>query len=175
MKTFIGIFLGILLISCGGPKAYFDYDQQVDFSNFKSYAFYTDMETGLNELDEERLKTALDSSLQAREFTKSNTPDFKINIFAEAFSKANNSSIGIGIGGGSGAVGGGVSGGIPVGGDKLYLSITIDFAKAKDNELFWQAVVEHRFYNNWTPDERTNFFREVAEEALENYPPASEE
>lgn len=171
MKIYIGIILAFLLISCGGTKAYFDYDQEVDFSKFNTYGFYADMESGLSELDQDRMIAALDTVLQENNFNKSETPDFKINIFAEPFNKASNSSIGIGLGGGGGAVGGGVSGGIPVGGDQLFLSITIDFADAVTNELFWQAVVESRFNENWSPQERSEFFREIAEKALENYPP----
>jgi len=174
MKRFLPViflFYILLLTSCGGPKAYFDYDQKVNFDQFESYNFYDQMETGLNELDEDRMIQALNTGLSKRGFTSSATPDFKINFYTEVFEKQSNSSIGLGVGGGGGVVGGGVSGGIPVGGSRLYMSITIEFTNATDDELYWQAVVEHQFNQDASPEERMYFFTEVVEKALENYPP----
>ena len=174
MKRFLPViflFSILLLTSCGGPKAYFDYDQKANFNQFESYNFYDQMETGLNELDEDRMVQALNTGLSKRGFTSSATPDFKINFYTEVFEKQSNSSIGLGIGGGGGVVGGGVSGGIPVGGSRLYMSITIEFTNAVDDELYWQAVVEHQFNQDASPEERMYFFTEVVEKALENYPP----
>ncbi|WP_283641526.1 DUF4136 domain-containing protein [Mesonia mobilis] len=174
MKRFLPViflFSILLLTSCGGPKAYFDYDQKVNFDQFESYNFYDQMETGLNELDEDRMIQALNTGLSKRGFTSSATPDFKINFYTEVFEKQSNSSVGLGVGGGGGVVGGGVSGGIPVGGSRLYMSITIEFTNAVDDELYWQAVVEHQFNQDASPEERMYFFTEVVEKALENYPP----
>lgn len=177
MKRFLPFIISlfaILLTSCGGPKAYFDYDRKVNFDQFKSYNFYDRMETGLSELDEERLIEALNTGLSKRGFTSSANPDFKINFYTEVFEKQSNSSIGLGVGGGGGAVGGGVSGGIPVGGSSLFMSITLEFTNAENDELYWQAVVEHKFNQNASPEERMYFFTEVVEKALENYPPEEE-
>ncbi|GGZ63177.1 DUF4136 domain-containing protein [Mesonia mobilis] len=176
MKRFLPViflFSILLLTSCGGPKAYFDYDQKANFNQFESYNFYDQMETetGLNELDEDRMIQALNTGLSKRGFISSATPDFKINFYTEVFEKQSNSSIGLGVGGGGGVVGGGVSGGIPVGGSRLYMSITIEFTNATDDELYWQAVVEHQFNQDASPEERMYFFTEVVEKALENYPP----
>ncbi|HIB37009.1 DUF4136 domain-containing protein [Mesonia sp.] len=174
MKRFLPViflFSILLLTSCGGPKAYFDYDQKANFDQFESYNFYDQMETGLNELDEDRMIQALNTGLSKRGFTSSATPDFKINFYTEVFEKQSNSSIGLGVGGGGGVVGGGVSGGIPVGGSRLYMSVTIEFTNAADDELYWQAVVEHQFNQDASPEERMYFFTEVVEKALENYPP----
>ena len=68
-------------------------------------------------------------------------------------------------------MGGGISGGIPVGGSSLYMSITLEFTNAENDELYWQGVVEHKFNQNASPEERMYFFTEVVEKALENYPP----
>ena len=170
MKRFLPViflFTILLLTSCGGPKAYFDYDQKVNFDRFESYNFYDQMETGLNELDEDRMIQALNTGLSKRGFTSSATPDFKINFYTEVFEKQSNSSVGLGVGGGGGAIGAG----IPVGGSRLYMSITIEFPNAVDDELYWQAVVEHQFNQDTSPEERMYFFTEVVEKALENYPP----
>ena len=103
MKRFLPViflFSILLLTSCGGPKAYFDYDQKANFNQFESYNFYDQMETGLNELDEDRMIQALNTGLSKRGFTSSATPDFKINFYTEVFEKQSNSSVGLGVGGG---------------------------------------------------------------------------
>ena len=76
---FISLLFIVLLTSCGGPKAYFDYDRKVNFDQFKSYNFYDQIETGLSELDEERLIEALNTGLSKRGFISSDNQDFKIN------------------------------------------------------------------------------------------------
>ncbi|MBW2962238.1 DUF4136 domain-containing protein [Mesonia aestuariivivens] len=171
---FIAPLLILLITSCGGPKAYFDYDSKANFDQFQSYNFYKEMKSGLNELDEKRLKDALNTSLSKRGFISSATPDFKINFYTEFFENQSNSSIGLGIGGGGGAVGGGVSGGIPIGGSKMYMSVTLEFVNAKDDELYWQAIVEHKYQQEASPEERMYFFSEIVEKALESYPPEEE-
>jgi hypothetical protein len=159
-----------LLSACGGPKAFYDYDRQIDFNQFQTFAFFDDMKTGLNELDEERVEEALTHQLDSLGIQFSETPDFYINYYSEVFEKQG-TSIGLGIGGGGGAVGGGVSGGIPVGGNKLFMSLTLEFVNATDNELFWQAVIENRYNQDAKPEERTLCFEEIVGKALENYPP----
>lgn len=171
MKAIVPLFCLLLLVSCNAPKAYFDYDENIDFDQFNSYQFYEDMETGLTKLDESRYEAALKSAMQEQNLNESATPDFKVNIYVKSFQKQNNNTIGIGLGAGGGAVGGGVSGGIPIGGVKNYLSLTVEFANADDNELFWQAVVEAKFDPEMNPEERKEFFQEIAEKAIEKYPP----
>lgn len=171
MKAIVPLFCLLFLVSCNAPKAYFDYDETIDFDQFNTYQFYDDMETGLSELDETRFETALKTAMQDQNLNQSETPDFKVNIYAKSFQRKSNNTIGIGLGAGGGAVGGGVSGGIPVGGVKNYLSLTVEFTNAVDNELFWQAVVEAKFDPKMNPEERKEFFQEIAGKALDKYPP----
>jgi len=172
MKKIVTIIsFAFLLASCGGPKAYYDYDQQVNFNQFQTFAFFEEMKSGMNELDNERLEEALTHQLDSLGFQSSENPDFYINYYSEIFEKQSNSSVGLGIGGGGGVVGGGVSGGIPVGGNKLFMSLTLEFVNATDNELFWQAVIENKYNQNAKPEERMKSFEEIVAKALENYPP----
>jgi len=172
MKQLLFFILLGTLISCGGPKAFYDYDEQMNFEQCKSFSFYTNLNTGLNELDEERFVNSLSQILLAEGYQHQEEPDFKINFYAEFFEQRNNNTIGIGVGGGGGAVGGGVSGGIPIGGGvQQYISITIEFANSLNNELFWQAVVESKLDRQLTPEEREEVFLEIAKKALENFPP----
>ncbi|MDT0295543.1 DUF4136 domain-containing protein [Mesonia ostreae] len=165
-------FLGMIsLISCGGPKAFYDYDEKMDFEQCQNFSYYTNIESGLSELDEERFMQSLSKSLKNQGYQQSENSDFRINFYAEFFEERNNNTIGIGVGSGGGAVRGGISGGIPLGGIKQFISLTIEFTNALNDELFWQAVVESKFDRELSPKEREEAFLEIAKKALENFPP----
>ena len=66
---------------------------------------------------------------------------------------------------------GGLYGNVPVGGQKLYISITVNFIDSKTDELFWQAVVEGSLTNKLRPQERADFLHKLAKKALSKYPP----
>lgn len=165
-------FLGMIsLISCGGPKAFYDYDEKMNFEQCQSFSYYTNIESGLSELDEERLIESLSKSLKSEGYQESENSDFKINFYAEFFEEHSNNTIGVGVGSGGGSVSGGISGGIPIGRTKQFISLTIEFTNALNDELFWQAVVESKFNKELSPQEREEVFLDIAKKALENFPP----
>lgn len=170
-----GIFLlflaGLLFVSCASPQFFYDYDRQANFSEYKTYAYYSEMDTGLSDLDTERVFKAIDSVLRRKGFLKNPNPDFKINLYASYMEKPSGSRIGLGIGGGGGNVGVGVSGGIPIGGPDMYMNLTIEFVEWPSNVLFWQTVIESQFNPNMDPVERSEYFHDLIAEALGNYPP----
>ncbi|HET8810607.1 MAG TPA: DUF4136 domain-containing protein [Flavobacteriaceae bacterium] len=171
-KLFLLLTVATLFFSsCAGPQFFYDYDRQADFSKYKSYQFYSEMDTGLSDLDTGRVFEAIDSVLATKGFVKNASPDFKINLYASYTTRPSGSRIGLGIGGGGGNVGVGVSGGIPVGGPDTYMSLTIEFVEWPSNVLFWQTVIESRFNPQMDPKERSLFFKELIGEALGNYPP----
>lgn len=172
MKVFLVLFLGVLLTSCTSTKVFMDYDENADISSYKTYDYYLVENTGLNELDEKRIISALDSILDQKELSQKKViPDFNINFYVDTYTVNNQSSIGVGFGGGGGRVGGGVSGGIPINTSKDMISLTLEFFDALSKELFWQAVVETNFKQNETPSERQAFFNKIIQKALEKYPP----
>ncbi|WP_109851147.1 DUF4136 domain-containing protein [Aquimarina sp. AU58] len=168
-------FFLVLLISCGVTHTIYDYDEQQDFSIYKTYAFYPEMSSGLNDLDQKRLLMVAETVMQSKGFTKSETPDIYMN-FKTIINKApSRNSIGVGVGSGSGGVSIGVGGSIPIGGPETFLELTIDFVDVKKDELVWQAIAEKRFYPNASPDARTNFFQKIIEKSLVKYPPKHKE
>jgi len=149
----------------------YDYDKQVDFSNYATYNYFSDIETGLSELDEKRLLNIMDITLQIKGFQYSEEPDFLINISSESFRGPQNTAVGVGVGGTGRNVGGGVSVGIPVGGRKLQRQITFDFVDAKKDALFWQASSESSFKENTSPEIREQKLAELVDKILSKYPP----
>ena len=82
MKNFIYIIFCFLLISCNAVRVNYDYDKATNFSNYTTYNYFSDIESGLSELDEKRLVKALDSALQAKGYLLAEEPDFFINILS---------------------------------------------------------------------------------------------
>src|SRR5690606_14189184 len=108
------IGLSILIISCASVRVNYDYEKATDFTIYKTYNYYSDMNMGMSELDSRRLLDALDASLQAKGMTISDSPDFLINVRSSTYQEAQRSNMGVGVAGGGGNVGGGISIGIPV-------------------------------------------------------------
>ena len=80
MKCVKLLLLTLLFSSCTSIRVNYDYDRQIDFQNYKTYNYYSNLETGLNELDTNRFLDILDAGLQNKGLILSRIPDFFINI-----------------------------------------------------------------------------------------------
>ena len=171
MKTLRYILIAILFVSCGAVVNY-DYEKSTDFTQYKTYNYFDDMQTGLSGLDTKRIKRAIDSKLAAMGLTLSEYPDFYIDIQSEELQLGNNSNIGVGVGGTGGNVGGGVTVGFPMGGRQYSREVIIDFVDKQNGEkLFWQAVSKSDFSQNTNPEKRQDYFNKLIDEIFEGYPP----
>lgn len=168
------IKISILLLfitACNSPQAVFDYDQNVNFDQYQTYAVFPDFQSGLSQLDESRLLNSLNSQLQAKSLKSSNDPGIYVNVYTEKYERDNRSRVGLGVGGGGGNVGVGVSGGIPIGQMDTYIKLTFDFIDVEKDALVWQAKVESPFNVNAAPEKRQAQFDKIVSEALDGYPP----
>ncbi|ULC60197.1 DUF4136 domain-containing protein [Flaviramulus sp. BrNp1-15] len=167
------IFLMLLIVSCAPIYVNYDYERSTDFSKYKTYNYYSNMETGLSELDTKRLLDALDAKLTAKGLSLSDTPDFFIDIKTVEYQGSPRQTVGVGLGGSGRNVGGGVSIGLPIGQNNVNRQITFDFVDENKNQLFWQAVSESSFNPNATPEKREERLNAIAEKVLLKYPPKS--
>jgi len=173
MKTAGYVLFALLLASCNAIRVNYDYDKATDFSNYNTFNYYPDMNTGLSELDNKRLFRVLDIALRSKGLVFSEEPDFLINIQSNVFQTPQNSNVGVGLGGGGGNVGGGVSIGIPVGRSNLERQIQFDFVDNQKDMLFWQAVSESPFREDGSPLQREQQLKEIVDKVLSKYPPKS--
>ncbi len=174
MMKYVGLLLvALLLVSCGAIRVNYDYEKNTDFSAYTTYGYFTDIETGLSQLDERRFMNAMDATLQSKGLLFSEEPDMLINIQSMVLRGQANSAVGVGLGGGGGAVGGGISVGIPVGGPKLSRELTIDLVDAKKDLLIWQAVSESPFREDDTPEVKEKKIQELLVKIFDKYPPKS--
>lgn len=171
MRALPILLVFLFLLSCNAPQAVYDYDQEINFSNYSTYALFPDFQSGLSQLDEKRLLASLENQLQQKGFSVSSEADMYVNVYTDEFQEQSRNSLGVGVGGGGRNVGVGVSGGIPLGGPETYLQITFDFIDVKADSLIWQAVVESKFNPDASPQQRQAQFEKIVQKALEGYPP----
>ncbi|MFK5973283.1 MAG: DUF4136 domain-containing protein [Flavobacteriaceae bacterium] len=171
MKRFFLLFILSLLFSCNAVKVSYDYDKDTDFSNYNTYNYFSDIKTGLSELDNKRLFRAMDITLRTKGLLFSEEPDFLINIQGTSFQAPQNSSIGVGLGSSGSNVGGGLSIGIPVGRPNVEQEIQFDFVDIKKDMLFWQANSKSSFKENMSPIEREQKLQEFVDKVFAKYPP----
>ncbi|WP_298530531.1 DUF4136 domain-containing protein [uncultured Algibacter sp.] len=167
----LSIIVLLVLVSCAPIRVNYDYDRTTNFENYKTYQYFADMNTGLSELDTNRLLDALDAKMAEKGYSISKTPDFFIDIKSRSYQEAPKSTVGIGMGGTSGNMGGGVSVGIPVGQGNVNREITIDFVDHGKKQLFWQAISESSFNPDATPEIRNNMINAIVGKVLSQYPP----
>ncbi len=171
MKKLAIFVIAVILYSCSSIRVNYDYDTDTDFSNYLTYNYFTDMETGMNDLDTNRLTEAIDSLMQQRGIRLSEEPEFLINIQSQWYYSASNSSVGVGVGGTGGNVGGGVSVGIPVGSGSVERELVFDLVDSAKDQLFWQAKSTSSFNESWDPETREKKLREIVNKVFSQYPP----
>ena len=171
MKGIGYMLLVLLFTSCHVVRVQTDYEKETDFSNYSTYNYFSDLETGLSELDEKRLIRILDAAMQSEGVLLSEEPDFLINIESGIYQTPRNNTVGVGVGGTGRNVGGGVSVGIPIGQSNVQREIIFDFVDSQKDMLFWQATSKSGFSENATPVEREKKLQQIVDKVLSKYPP----
>lgn len=170
MKALRFLALFLLISSCGTIVNY-DYEKTTVFSQYTTYNYFTDMETGLSDLDNKRLLNAIDAKLQTMGLEKVENPSFFIDIKSEEYANSQNSNFGIGVGGTGRNTGGGVSVGIPIGQSRFGREIIIEFVDDTKDGMFWQAVTNTEINPNKKPQKRESDFIALVEKVFSKYPP----
>ena len=175
MKTirFIPIILITFLISCQAVHINADYDKQVDFSKYKSYAFY---KTGIDkveisDLDKKRIMRSIEDQMTIKGFTKSETPDMLINISTKEREQVNVNQFNAGWGYGWGFGWNPMFWGDGMNNVSTYAegTLLIDIIDASKKELIWQGEgVGHLTQDTDRKDDNIKGF---VTRILSQYPP----
>jgi hypothetical protein len=149
-----------------------DYDKQVDFTGYKTFAFH---KTGIDkaeisDLDKKRILRSIDETMTAKGFTKSETPDLLISFFTKEREEVNVNKFNAGWGYGWGW------GWNPFlwGGNTTVTrhsegTLYIDIIDAKKKELIWQGEGEGVLTKD--THKKDEMIKEFVTKILELYPP----
>lgn len=188
------LVLVLFLTSCSTVQVIADYDRQVNFNEYRTYAFY---KTGIDraqisDLDKKRILKAIETEMANRGFTKSRNPDILVSIFTKEREQVDvyNNNFGWGWGGiGWGGWGWGGWGWNPWiwgpgwgwGGGwgpnvstRTEGSLYIDLIDANNKELVWQGRGVGTLNNTKNIDKKEDRIRKFVSEILEEYPPNRE-
>jgi hypothetical protein len=176
-KSFLPVLmLALLLGSCASVQVLSDYDREVDFAAYKTYAFY---KTGIDkaqisDLDKKRIVKAIENEMDARGFVKSEHPDLLVSIFTKEKERVdvyNNNYWGWGWGyyapyywGWPGYYGNSVS-------TSTEGSLYIDLIDANSRDLVWQGRGVGTLGNTQNIAKKEERIREFVSQILQQYPP----
>ena len=141
VKLFI-LLSSVFLYSCSTVKVVSDYDTKVDFSTYKTFAFYKKGidKASVSDLDKKRIMRAIENELNKKGLVKSTNPDILVSIFTKSREKVNVTDNNFGYGFGWGYN--------PwfFGSTNLNINqytegtLFIDFIDKNKNELVWQGI-----------------------------------
>jgi hypothetical protein len=174
MKTsiFSALLLLFLVTSCSSVRVASDFDKNVDFTKYKTYAFY---KTGIDkveisDLDKKRILRSIDEVMSSKGFVKSESPDLLINIFTKEREQVSVNQFNAGWGYGWGW------GWNPYfWGGNTYISrynegtLYIDIIDAYKKEMIWQGEGEGVLTKN--PNKKEELIKEFVSKILAQYPP----
>lgn len=162
----------LFLASCSSVRVASDFDKNVDFNQYKTFAFFKSGidKVEISDLDKKRILRAIETEMLAKGYTLSDTPDLMVSIFTKSHQEVNvnqyNSGWGYGWGwgynpymyGGSASVSRHTEG-----------TLFIDLIDAKKKELVWQGEGQGVLTQN-SGDKEARISEFVAK-ILEQYPP----
>ena len=86
MKNLLILCFGILTFSCSSVRVFSDFDNSINFDNYKSFAFFKPgiEEVEISDLDKRRILKSIEKSLKEKKLVLSSNPDLLINISVKA-------------------------------------------------------------------------------------------
>lgn len=175
MKTIkiLPVLLLFVLASCSSVRVNSDYDKNVDFNQYKTYAYQKSGidKVEISDLDKKRILHAIDAQMAAKGFTKSETPDLLVNIFTKEREQVDVNTFNAGFGYGWGF------GWNPFfyGGSSTSVNrysegtLFIDLIDAKRKELIWQGEGEGTLTKD--TNRKDAVINEFVTKILAQYPP----
>jgi hypothetical protein len=169
MKKFALLTVSILLLaSCSSIRVNSDYDKQVDFTTYKTFAFY---KTGIDkaeisDLDKKRILRSIDETMTAKGFSKSETPDLLISFFTKEREEVNVNQFNAGWAWGWNPF---LWGGNTTVTRHSEGTLFIDIIDAKKKELIWQGEGEGALTKD--THKKDEMIKEFVTKILEQYPP----
>ncbi|MXV37545.1 DUF4136 domain-containing protein [Flavobacteriaceae bacterium Ap0902] len=147
MKNPIYIICFMLLAfitSCSTAYVASDYDREVDFNQYKTYNFYSNIDwKDMNEFNQKAMLSSIQTELAKDGLTQSENPDILIDVLVdERLVKRQTGSVGVGSGSYGRGLGVGMSVGIPISTKKMQKNYVIEMVDAKNEHLVWQGVYE---------------------------------
>ena len=177
------ILLILIISSCVSVRVSSDYDKNIDFTTYKTYAFYKKGidKVEISDLDKRRILRAIEADLHAKGFIKSKDPDILVNIFTKSREKIdvyNNAYYGWYpwyYGYGFYGPGYGYGFGYYNVSRSIEGTLFIDLIDARKKELAWQGIGSGALASSKSIEKKEARINEFVTEIMLQYPPVLEE
>lgn len=176
MKSLFKILMASLILlqlsACSGIKVVTDYDQEVNFKKYNSFAFYKPGidKAEISDLDKKRILRAIESELLNKGFIKSTEPDLLISIFTETRENININQNNFGYGWGWNPWFWGPQGMNTVT-KNIEGTLYIDLIDANKNQLVWQGLGTGVLDLDRGVTKKIEKINKIVAEILAKYPP----
>lgn len=174
----------VLAAACASPQATYDYDEAVDFSRYRRWAWLPMREEQPsgdplidNPLTRQRIESAVARSLAAKGYEKSDpaAADFEVGyavtVEGTLGSSGASTTFGFGRYGGGSGVGISISSpGIPIR-EQGEGMLIIDVRDPASGKLVWRGSSTRRIGRSGSPEESEQTIDRIVAEILANFPP----
>jgi Domain of unknown function (DUF4136) len=166
------------MAACSPFKVVADYDQMVNFQQYKTYQIHQESfaKLNLNDFDKSRVLNAFHQEMKAKGFQESATPDMLVQLDANNktirdVNTTNVSPWGYGGFGRFGGFGFGMGSSRTWTEEYLQGSLVFNFVDAKSQKLIWQGVGSGISVEN--PQAKVHEIPALIKDVLAQYPPGS--
>ena len=174
LKILTALFFVFCLTSCNTVKVAADYDKDINFDTYKTFAFF---KTGIdkaeiNDIDKRRILRAIETELLAKGYTKSENPDVLISLFTKSQQRVDvyNNNWGYGAWGWGGWGYGGWGFNRPVNvSTSTEGTLYIDVIDARKKILVWQGMGTG--YLSPNTEKKEERISEFVSKVMEKFPP----
>lgn len=175
LQTALVMLLLMALTACSSVKVASDYDKNINFDSFKSFAFYKNGidKADISDIDKRRILRAIENELIAKGFTKSDNPDILVSIFTKSREKVNVYNNGYGYYGYGWRWNPWYWNSRSMVSTSTEGTLYVDLIDANKKELIWQGMgVGYISKNMKKKEERIN---EFVFKIMEKYPPGKQD
>ena len=170
--TVVLLVFTLVLTSCNSVKVAADYDREIEFGQYDTFAFYKPGidKADVSDLDKKRILRAIENELQEKGLELSDNPDLLVSIFTKTDKNVNiynnNMAYGYGWGWNPWYWGAGY--------DRVSTNtegtLYVDLIDAEAKELVWQGMGTAVLADD--VDRKQKRINKIVEEILEKYPPS---
>ncbi|MCL1078299.1 DUF4136 domain-containing protein [Parashewanella spongiae] len=185
MKKILALLSILALGACSSLKGNWDFDPQVNFSNFKTYAWIVkktdDSGYHLDGLMEQRVHDAVDAQLSAKGISKvdETSADILVNYLTKTDKKVDvdtfNSNFGYNPYYGRNWWWGGSTQTQTTVREYEINTLMVDVVDNKTKKLIWRGSIKDTLKKNKTPQQKTESINKAISQVMANFPPKPNE
>jgi len=173
MKKLIILCLSGAFFACSTVKVFYDYDKQVDFTQYKTYQYSEGIQQlGVSDLNRDRIMKAVDNEMDVKGFSKANNPDVLVDIYLKSQQKVDATAYISGMGGPwRYGYGGGFSTTHVSYNEYTEGTLFVNLVDMSSEKMVWQGIGKKAIDESADSKKRDKIISWTIQQIYMNYPP----